>query len=241
MLVISEEPSLGPGSIGEFDEHGAMFSWLMRHGEETRLYYTGWNTGTSVPFRNAIGLAIARTPGAPFERIGPVLDRSPSDPLFVGNPCVLEDQGIWHLWYLSGTRWRPGRAGMSAYADYDIRHATSADGVAWRPDAAPAIEFSHDGEMAIARPSVEVSGGVFRMWYCYRGEDFPYRIGYAESADGAHWQRLDETVEFVPSGGAWDAEMIAYPHVFTHAGARYMLYCGNGFSEAGIGLAVLES
>jgi hypothetical protein len=237
ILALADDPVLGPGGLGAFDEQGAMFSWVMQVGIETRLYYTGWNIGETVRFRNAIGLARQREPGAPFERTGPVLDRSPTDPYFVGNPCVLIDQGIWHLWYLSGTRWR---AGAPPTAEYNIRHATSADGIAWRPDARPAIDFEHKGEMAIARPSVSVSGGVFRMWYCYRGEDFPYRIGYAESAEGAHWNRMDESVVFVSSGEAWDREMIAYPHVFTHAGTQYMLYCGNGFSEAGIGLAVLQ-
>ena len=240
VLAVADAPALGPGGLGEFDEQGAMFSWRMQAGGEARLYYTGWNIGETVPFRNAIGLAVQREPGTPFERIGPVLDRSPIDPLFVGNPCVLVDQGIWHLWYISGTNWRPGQACDPPTAAYNIRHATSADGIQWRPDAYPALDFAHDGEMAIARPSVSVAGDVFRMWYCYRGEGFPYRIGYAESAEGAHWQRMDESVAFVPSGQAWDGEMIAYPHVFEHAGAHYMLYCGNGFSEAGIGLAVLE-
>ncbi len=34
--------------------------------------------------------------------------------------------------------------------------------------------------------------------------------------------------------------MVAYPHVFEHRGARWMLYCGNGFGRTGFGLAVWE-
>lgn len=79
------------------------------------------------------------------------------------------------------------------------------------------------------------------MWYCHRGRDYGYRIGYAESADGREWMRRDEDAGIDVSPEGWDSEMIAYPFVFDHDGSRYMLYSGNGFGRDGMGLAVLES
>ena len=144
------------------------------------------------------------------------------------------------MWYLSGTGWSPGGAARPRAA-YNLRHALSDDGQRWRPQAATAIDFSHPGEMAIARPSVLRAKGLFRMWYCYRGSRHGYRIGYAVSPDGAGWRRMDDTVGLAASDSGWDSQMCAYPHVFEHADTRYMLYCGNGFSAEGFGLAGWQS
>lgn len=242
---LCEEPAVGPGSLGAFDEMGAMFSWLTVVDGVPHAYYTGWTIGDSVPFRNAIGLArgLGKGEGA-FMRasVGPVLDRSPADPYFVGNPCVLKLGELWHLWYLSGTFWRPARDGRPASAGYDLRHATSHDGMRWTPDSGVAVPCSGTSETAIARPSVRFEEGRFRLWYSFRGDAASYRIGYAESTDGARWTRLDEQIGGLePSDSGWDSEMIAYPNVFEWRGQPYMLYCGNGFSREGFGLAVLES
>ena len=140
------------------------------------------------------------------------------------------------MWYLSGTHWLAAANGTPARAAYNLRHATSPDGIDWSPDAAPAIDFTHPGEMAIARPAVRYGGGLFRMNFCWRGEGYGYRMGYAESTDGAEWRRMDNGAGPEPSESGWDSEMIAYPHVFGHGGQTYMLYCGNGFSQAGFGL-----
>ena len=73
------------------------------------------------------------------------------------------------------------------------------------------------------------------MWYCSRGA--AYRIGYAESADGVKWERLDAQAGITVSESGWDSEMTAYPWVFSHKSTNYMLYNGNGYGRTGIGLA----
>jgi hypothetical protein len=85
------------------------------------------------------------------------------------------------------------------------------------------------------------------MWFCYRGglrfrtdPDQSYRIGYAESADGVTWERLDEQAGISRSESGWDSEMIAYPSVYVHRGRRHLLYNGNGFGRSGIGHAVAD-
>ena len=78
------------------------------------------------------------------------------------------------------------------------------------------------------------------MWYCRRGDNHPYRIGYAESNDGIIWTRHDDRVGISASEDGWDSEMTAYPFVFDQDGARFMLYAGNGYGRAGMGLAVLD-
>ena len=78
------------------------------------------------------------------------------------------------------------------------------------------------------------------MFYSYKRDGNPYRIGYAESPDGIKWTRKDEEVEMDVSQSGWDSEMIEYAYVFPYKKRKYMLYNGNGYGLTGAGLAVLE-
>lgn len=237
ILACGREPILAPGELGAFDDSGAMATWLTPAPDGDRLYYIGWNLGVTVPFRNAIGLAISGASNA-FERYapGPIVDRTATEPHFCASCCVLRDGQQWRMWYLSCTEWRvtPGRPEHR----YHLKYATSDDGIHWRRDGTVAIDYASDAEVAISRPSVIRDADKWRMWYSYRTHK--YRIGYAESDDGIRWVRRDEESGIDVSDEGWDADMIEYPFVFDHAGRRYMLYNGNGYGATGFGLAVLD-
>jgi hypothetical protein len=239
VLDVSSVPVLRPGDLGCFDDSGAMLSWVTPNGKNRNMYYIGWNRGVTVPFRNAIGLAISSN-GQPFQRYakGPIVDRAACEPHFASNPCVLEDGKTWRMWYLSCTDWdmidgRPEHR-------YHLKYAESLDGLCWRRQGIVAIDYRDASECAISRPSVIREQDRWRMWFSYRGRNTTYRIGYAESDDGIAWRRLDHLAGIDVSDIGWDSEMIEYPHVFDHGGARYMLYNGNRFGQSGFGLAVLE-
>jgi len=235
---VCEHAALRPGGLGAFDESGAMGSWVVEAAGHTWLYYIGWTRGVTVPFYNSIGLARSDDAGVSFQRVsdGPIVGRDRIDPYFTASSCVLVDDGVWRMWYLSCTGWEvvDGRPRHS----YHIRHATSDDGVEWRRDGRICIDFEHSGEYAISRPSVLRDGDLYRMWYSWRGPS--YRIGYAESRDGLAWVRKDGEAGIDVSAAGWDSEMIEYPCVFDFAGRRYMLYNGNDYGRTGIGLAELE-
>src|SRR3569832_1255602 len=75
ILELSTAPVLSPGELVEFDDSGAMASWLTWQCDQIYLYYIGWNLGVTVPFRKSLGVAIS-TPGESFERYssGPIID-----------------------------------------------------------------------------------------------------------------------------------------------------------------------
>lgn len=236
IVNISTDPVLYPGALGEFDDSGAMGSWLTRNGDNCYMYYQGWNLGVTVPFRNSIGLAL-KSGAERFRRYasGPILDRSMFEPHFTATPCVLIDGLKWKMWYLSCTEWL--NEGNSVKHKYHIKYAESDDGINWKREGIVAIDYADETEYAISRPSVVRDGNVWRMWYSYRGPS--YRIGYAESFDGILWKRIDAAVGIDVSVKGWDSEMIEYPFVFDHKGQRYMLYNGNEYGKTGFGLAVL--
>lgn len=237
ILEQSESPVLSPGTLGAFDDSGAMATWLVAHKDTRFLYYIGWNLGVTVPFRNSIGLAISKN-GEPFRRCfdGPILDRTTVEPYFVASCCVLPGNDKWRMWYLSCTGWST-RDGKPEH-HYHIKYAESLDGIAWERRGLVAIDYLDASEYAISRPSVVRDWDRWRMWYSCRGSS--YRIGYAESQDGVCWARHDSESGIDVSDSGWDSSMIEYPFVFDHEGSRYMLYNGNGFGKSGFGLAILE-
>lgn len=237
ILDLSTKPVLVPGELGEFDDSGAMATWLATQDGRKRLYYIGWNLGITVPFRNSIGLAVSEK-GSEFVRYarGPIVDRTMHEPHFCASCCVMPGEEFWRMWYLSCTGWRL-RNGKPEHS-YHIKYAESFDGIDWQRDGIVAIDFADDNEYAISRPSVMRDDDNWKMWYSFRGQS--YRIGYAESKNGRQWSRLDHTVGIDVSKTGWDSEMIEYPFVFDHKDQRYMLYNGNGYGLTGFGLAVLE-
>jgi hypothetical protein len=235
VIRVAEQPVLCPGAIGCFDDNGCSIGSIVRNGRQRFMYYMGWNLGVTVPWRNAIGLAISNDGGDHFDRvsIGPLVDRSMADPYSVSYPWVIRSEDQWNMWYGSNLHWGTTEADMF----HMIKHATSTDGYVWSRDGQVAIQ-PHEGEYAFARPSVIEYDGRYHMWYSYRGDT--YRIGYAESKGGIEWIRRDSEVGIAPSPGNWDGDSLEYPCVFDHDGQLYLLYCGDGYGRTGFGLAVLE-
>lgn len=246
VLYEHDRPVLSPGRLGTFDDAGANVSSLVHHDGLMYMYYIGWNTSTTVPSRNSIGLAISEDNGFTFRRAfeGPIMDRTPHEPYYTVAPFVIREDKVWKMWYTSGTGWQ-NVAGKPEIL-YHIKFAFSSDGIEWQRPGVSCI-IPNDGEVT-ARPSVMKIDGRYRMWYSFRSidgfrenRDNSYRIGYAESMDGIGWDRLDDCVGIDVSDFGWDSQMIAYPNVYHHNGKLFMLYNGNGFGASGFGFAVLET
>jgi len=247
ILYIHDSPVLSLGKPGSFDDSGAMPSWVLNVDKKKFLYYIGWNIGTTVPYRNSIGVSVSEDGGFTFNRLyeGPIMDRTIFDPYLCATPCVLMENGIWRMWYLTGVGWKMHHGKLEPY--YNIKYAESTDGVNWKRDGHVCIDFKNDDEGGIARPSVIKDGNNYKMWYSYRGgseyrtdSSQSYRIGYAESLDGLKWTRKDEQAGIDVSESGWDSEMICYPFVLDIDDRRYMFYNGNGFGKSGLGYAILN-
>jgi len=242
ILDVSQKPVVELGPLGTFDDSAVLPCWIVNHQGKKYMYYVGWMQGRRVPYYACVGLAISSDGGETFQKYskGPLLDRNDIDPYMTASPCAwVEDSGLWRLWYMSNNSWSEGWAGEDpTLPRYHLRYAESDDGINWRREGVVAIDFKSDDEYAIGRPSVIREDGIYKMWYCHRGET--YRIGYAESDDGVNWERKDEEVGIDVSPTGWDSEMMCYPYVFDHYGVKYMLYNGNEYGRMGVGLAVAE-
>jgi len=239
VLDLSSAPVLVPGVTGGFDDSGVSMGCFARSEVDLRMYYMGWNLGVTVPWRNTVGLAISRDGGLSFERYSaaPLLDRSAVDPFSISYPWVFQrGSEDWLMWYGSNLTWGSGKRKEEMV--HPIKVALSDDGLQWRREGRIALPLQRESEYAMSRPTVVRDRGLFRMWYSLRGS--AYRIGYAESLDGLEWMRFDERAGITISDDGWDSETVEYPCVFDAAGAKWMVYNGNGYGRTGFGLAVME-
>ena len=170
VLRIAEEPLLGPGEVGTFDDSGVSLSCIKLINATKYLYYLGWNLGVTVPWRNSIGLAVYDPGTATFQRFSkaPLLDRHDVDPFSISYPFVLEDDGIFRMWYGSNLRWGKEQKDMA----HLIKYAESDDALHWTRTGIIALHFKNDGEYAMSRPCVIKEDGVYKMWYSYRGKSY---------------------------------------------------------------------
>lgn len=236
VLEAPPEPVLYPGDLGMFDDCGASIGCILPVGRARYLYYMGWNLAVTVPWKNAIGLAVSESPDGPFRRWSrfPIVALDETDPYTISYPWVMSEGGRYRMWYGSNLRWGPEKKDML----HVIKYAESADAVHWEKHDRIVIDSASPEENAICKPCVIKDPEGYQMWFCSRGEK--YRIQRAVSEDGCSWRRLgmDAGIDVSPEG--WDSDMIEYPCVFDHRGDRFLLYAGNGFGSTGFGLAVWE-
>lgn len=240
IVDVGAEPVLDVGVLGAFDDAGVNASCIVNHGGRKRLYYIGWQRTLGVPYMLFSGLAESTDGITPFVRHQrvPVLDRTPEEPFSRSAPCVLRDGDGWRAWYWTCEHWSVD--GARVHYNNVLASAWSADGVTWTTDQLPVLRPPSPDDYSIGRPWVVRDADRFRMWYSIRSRTEPYRIGYAESADGVRWEPLDGSAGVGRSAEGWDAEMVCFPCVVDAAGTRLMFYNGNGHGRTGFGVAVLE-
>jgi hypothetical protein len=236
ILTLPQERLLSPGQRGSFDDSGVTVACVIPVGSEIFVYYLGWNLGTTVPFRNFIGLAVGDRNASQLHRLSPapILDRSAIDPYSLSYPWVLRGPAAWRMWYGSHLAWDETGPGMQ----HVIKEASSEDGIHWRRDGKTTVSLAGKGEYAVTRPSVLPDADRGRMWFARRSSRS--EVGYAELV-GGEWQRQDNVLRFKGVVDDWESEGVNYPAVFDHGGRRYMLYNGDGYGRTGFGIAILEA
>ena len=245
ILAFNEQPLLEMGARGSFDEFGVQTAEVVEVGDEIWLYYTGWDRGTTVTYRLAVGLAISRDGGRTFHKAyhGPVLDRTNLEPFLTCSPVMVRENGRWHAWYGSGIGYHATEGKYEP--QYIIKYATSSNGIDWERPNITCIKPKSELE-SNTRPSVIKINNTYHMWFSYRdANDFrggtgSYRIGYASSTDRINWDRDDSRAGIDVSEEGWDSALITYPYVKKIRDRYLMFYNGNGFGASGFGYAIAD-
>jgi hypothetical protein len=242
----SFKPSLATGSKGNIDQDGIALTSVLKQDHMFKGYYTALNLDEIPNFKTQIGYIESQDSELfkPETKIV-CLPLSKENPHMTMAPYVKYINGMFHMWYASTIYWNTNAKPNPEYC-YHIKHATSSNGIDWVLSERTAINFASMDEGGITRPTVIQNRDHFEMWYCYRGHfslEYPekryYRIGYAVSYDLIHWERQDNNHFWVnpPMEGEWDYHMQCYPDVIEYNGKQFMFYCGNDYSQGGLGVA----
>lgn len=242
ILAVSEVPLLDLGAAGSFDDNGVMAVSIVTPEPGTLyLYYVGFELCTHIPYRIFTGLAISHDEGLNFTRYSrsPILDRTNEELYFRCGPFVMFDEGVFKLWYVAGSEWT--EIAGKAMPVYDLRYQESKDGIHWQPKGTLSMAITGEDEHGFGRPwVVKREKNNYQLFYSIRRRSFAaYRLGYAESKDGIHWNRKDDEMGLDVSPGEFDSDAIMYSSVISVNGRTYCFYNGNNFGEQGFGVAEL--
>lgn len=243
ILEVSSAPLLDIGQPGSFDENGILVCSVVDVGDGIwHMYYAGFELGTKIRYRLLTGLATSHDGGRTYARISraPILERSDAELYFRGGACCLKGVDGYRLWYVGGSQWIDVQGKMMPV--YDIRYAESKDGILWPSEGEVQLPITQPDEHGFGRPYViPKSGGGYRMFYSIRRKSLgAYRLGYAESADGRVWSRMDEKINLDVGQSGFDSDAIMYAAPIEVNGRIYLFYNGNDFGRDGFAVAVLE-
>lgn len=237
VTYVHDQPVFEHGSEGSFYSHGVSIGNCYEGNGKRYILFMGWQCPSGGHWRGDVGrLVLASDFSLSLDDNAPFMSTDAVDPVSLSYPWVMqEENGAYQMWYGSTVTWDAGNGEML----HVINHATSDEGDQWRRHGL-SVPYQLGVAQAFSRPTVVKDADGLHMWFSYRsGTGQKYRIGYATSPTGGKWElKLDEAGIDVSTEG-WDSEMIEYPFVFDHKGARYMLYNGNGNGRTGFGIARL--
>ncbi len=244
VLGTSGEAIMDIGEPGSFDDNGLMpISFVRVPSGELWMYYAGFEICTNIRYRILTGVATSTDDGRSFRRLRstPILERSDSERFFRGGPFALHDEGRFKLWYVAGSEWTTLNG--KPMPVYDLRYQESADGLTWADQGSISMALTGADEHGFGRPWVlKDADSGYRMFYSIRRRSLAaYRLGYAESRDGIHWERKDDEMGLDVDPDDTASEAIMYSAVIEAHGKTYCFYNGNNFGQAGFCVAELIS
>jgi len=237
IIRVSENPVLGIGADGTFDDNGVILGSVLSHTGKHWMYYVGFQLVAKAKFLAYSGLAISKDQGDSFERVQetPIMDRYKEEKFVRAIHSVIYDEGKFKIWYSTGRGWE--YINGIPYPQYKIMYTESVDGINIPlREGIDCIDVIED-EYRVGRPTVYKEDGIFKMFYTKDTLSKIYSPGYAESTDGINWERKEYLFPLKPSETGWDSEMISYPVPLKTKNNHYIFYSGNGMGRSGVGYA----
>ena len=237
---VCQRPVLDVGRPGSFDDNGVILGDIVRANDVLRLYYVGFQLVARAKFLAFSGYATSSDNGETFVRQSevPILDRADEGVYIRAIHTVMHEHDQWRIWYAAGSSWQiiDGKP----YPNYHIRCLSSADGLSFARQGQVCVT-TEGREYRIGRPRVYRTSAGYEMFYTKGTLDGDYLPGYAQSADGVSWQRMDDSVGLGVSSEGWDSQALSYVSLLRWRDRTYAFFNGNDFGRTGFGYALLES
>lgn len=238
ILDYSRNPVFDLGAKGCFDEHGVLPTCLLREEDRLYLHYSAYQKQKEIPYTIFSGLSVSNDEGESFVRIQevPVLGSIHNEKHQRSAAEVMKQGNIYKLWYTANIGWIDNQGHI--VPKYDIKYLESSSQTHWPENPQLSVALEGD-EYGLTMPQVFFEDNIYKMFYSIRSLSKGYRLGYAESKDGIHFERQDYKMDIDVSSSGFDSEMICFGKILKHNDKTYLFYCGNHYGIGGLGYAEL--
>jgi len=221
---VGSEPVVDAGFGGDWASEAVNSPSLIADGDGLLAWYQG-----SDSHGIAIGMATS-TDGEAWEPVGESAVFEPGsadewDHSSVGHPAVIERDGVYEMWYVSGS--------------LQVGHAVSDDGVSWtrycqNPVFVPLGFDTWEGG-ATKSPEVVLVDDTYHLFFSAGGPE-NWQVGHATSADGLRWARSGDA-PVLPRGeeGDWDEAVTINASAVEWEGDLLIWYTGNSYTGDTLG------
>ena len=229
------------GRPGEIDEFKTIYPWVLRIGDEYRMWYSSQDNARVHRIAHAAstdGIRWRKYDGDGDGLTDPVLDANPEGPDHAGvcSACIVYDGHGFRMWYAC-VAWEDGHPNGQRCR---IFAAASEDGIHWEKhdadgdgQADPVLDTSAEpgapDSFSAQDPTVLWDAGMYHMWYAGLGpaHRWDFKICYAVSPDGLTWEKRGVAL---PQGaeGEWDSVLVNRCCVLVEESQYRMYYTGMG-------------
>jgi predicted GH43/DUF377 family glycosyl hydrolase len=200
-----KNPVFVTGGKGAWDELMRERCWIMRDGNQYRMWYTGYMPGGVMRLGHAVS-----PDGINWQRDS----RYPQyGAHWVEDVQVVKQDGFYYLF----------AEGLN-----DIAHLfVSGNGISWRREGALDIRNTRGKPISDGPRGTPVGLSKGGQWYLFY-ERYDKGIWLAASSDMKIWTNLSDDPVLLPGPEAYDDNLIAANQVIEHGGIYYLYYHGKG-------------
>jgi predicted GH43/DUF377 family glycosyl hydrolase len=214
----SRNPVMEPGTPGAFDAMGLFTPFVVKVGQQLRMYYCGYNGSV---WQSGVAFS---TDGIQWQK-------------YSGNPILTVVPGTWESMatndpkvFHDGTQFIMFYNGHRSLSQCEVGLATSSDGLVWqRSPLNPVLRRGPSGswdQNSVRACAGFVSNG--RYFLLYDG-GAATAIGFAHSVDGIQWTKYSANPVFSPgSPGTWDESRVEFGSVVRQGSLLKFWYSGYG-------------
>lgn len=218
-FMYSKNPVLRPGNPGAFDENALFDPFVIKVGNELRMYYDGyngsiWQTGLAT---SVDGINWTKYAGNPILTVRPGTWES----IGCNAPKVFHDGNQFVMFY----------TGHYSLTQAEIGLATSTDGFIWqRSPLNPVLRRGPSGswdQYSVRGTAAFTGNGRYYLLYD-GGAATP--IGFAHSVDGLVWTKYSGNPVFFPGPpSAWDNARVEIGSIVRQGSLLKFWYSGFGY------------
>jgi len=223
-----------------FDDCGVQCTQVLKINDKYHMFFMGFQRTERHPYYIFTGHAISEN-GEKFIKtsVVPVMDRTQTEPTIRAMLCVdFIENNKYRYFYLADKEWTKTTYGKKIPVNVLMSGITT-DNFDFNKSEIVLTPKYDSGEVGFGRPWVNNNDIYFSVRKIVNGKS---EYTHIEKALIVGKNKINRTGEIVltRSPGEFDEKMCCFPAIIDLPDGKYCFYNGNGYGEAGFGLAKKE-